>query len=107
MFGIGFGEFILLSLIILVLIGPKQLPQVMKTLGKFARELSKAKDELKTTIDQDDSLRSLKESMGDVRKSVKSQVDEIKGNLHAKLIAEQEAADRKEKEALEKKKNES
>ncbi|MDB5038552.1 MAG: hypothetical protein JWQ35_2080 [Bacteriovoracaceae bacterium] len=81
MFGMSLSEFFLLALIVLVLIGPKQLPDVMKTLGKIARELSKARRDLTKTIDQDDSFRSIKESVNDVKKSVSFKVSDLTSSL--------------------------
>lgn len=81
MFGLGFGELIVLSLILLVLIGPKQLPEVMKQVAKFVRDISKAQNELKQTVDQDDSLRSIRESVNEVKHSVKHQVDQVTSEL--------------------------
>jgi sec-independent protein translocase protein TatB len=105
MFGIGFGEFFLLALILFILIGPKQLPEVMKTIGKIARELSKARREFTSAIDQDESLRSIRESMGEVKDSVKLKVDEIALSIHKELLksdvkaAEKSAETQKIKEA--------
>jgi Sec-independent protein translocase protein TatA len=87
MFGIGFGEFLLLAIIIFVLIGPKQLPEVMKVVGNIARELTKARRDLSSTIDQDDSLRSIRESVNDVKQTVKDQVVKIATNIHDDVMA--------------------
>jgi sec-independent protein translocase protein TatB len=39
MFGLGLSEIIFLAIIALVVIGPKQLPEVARTLGRFLNEL--------------------------------------------------------------------
>jgi Tat protein translocase TatB subunit len=63
MFGIGFGEMVIIAVILLLAVGPKQLPALMKTMGKGMREMRKASDELRRTsgIDallNDDDLRN-------------------------------------------------
>jgi TatA/E family protein of Tat protein translocase len=42
MFGLGFGELILIFLIALIFIGPKKLPDLAKGLGKGIREFQNA-----------------------------------------------------------------
>lgn len=42
MFGLGFGELILIFLIALIFIGPKKLPELAKGLGKGMREFQNA-----------------------------------------------------------------
>jgi TatA/E family protein of Tat protein translocase len=42
MFGLGFGELVLVLLIALIFIGPKKLPELAKGLGQGIREFQKA-----------------------------------------------------------------
>jgi len=42
MFGLGFGELILIMLIALIFIGPKKLPELAKGLGKGIRDFQNA-----------------------------------------------------------------
>jgi sec-independent protein translocase protein TatB len=50
MFDVSFGEMILLAAIALIAIGPKQLPQVARTLGRLLREFQKATGDFTRTI---------------------------------------------------------
>ena len=50
MFNLSFGELFVLGSIALIFIGPKQLPQVAKVLGKTLNELRKAMSEVKSTM---------------------------------------------------------
>ncbi len=47
MFGIGMPELILILGLALIVLGPKKLPELAKTLGKGLAEFRKATDELK------------------------------------------------------------
>jgi sec-independent protein translocase protein TatB len=47
MFGLGFSEIVLLAIIALVVVGPKQLPDVARTIGRFLNELKRATDDFK------------------------------------------------------------
>lgn len=42
MFGLGMSEIILLGIIALVVIGPKELPQLARTIGRFLNELKRS-----------------------------------------------------------------
>ncbi|MBI5970343.1 MAG: twin-arginine translocase TatA/TatE family subunit [Deltaproteobacteria bacterium] len=50
MFGIGFGELILVLAAALIFIGPDRLPAMAKTLARALNEFKKAGDEMKTAI---------------------------------------------------------
>ncbi len=42
MFGLGMGEIIVLGILALVLIGPKQLPEVARTIGRLINDLKRS-----------------------------------------------------------------
>lgn len=75
MFDIGFGEMILIAVIALVAIGPKQLPEVARTVGKFIGEFKRMFGDVATGfIDARDSAdRELRKFKDDVTGSVFSQ----------------------------------
>lgn len=58
MFGIGIQELIIIAVIALIIVGPKKLPDLAKTLGKGLRDFQKAADgvtdDLKQTMQNDD-----------------------------------------------------
>lgn len=51
MFGLSFGEIVIIAVLALVLLGPERLPDAAKTLGKAMRELKRATDDLKDQIE--------------------------------------------------------
>jgi sec-independent protein translocase protein TatB len=51
MFGLSFGEIVIIAVIALLLLGPDRLPDAAKTLGKGLREIRKATDELKDQVE--------------------------------------------------------
>lgn len=57
MFGLGFGELLVIFLIALIFIGPKKLPELAKGLGKGIREFQNAakgfSDQLQEDINQE------------------------------------------------------
>ena len=57
MFGIGMQELIIIAIIALIVVGPKKLPDLAKTLGKGFSEFKKATegitDDIKETLKED------------------------------------------------------
>ncbi|HHO74805.1 MAG TPA: twin-arginine translocase TatA/TatE family subunit [Deltaproteobacteria bacterium] len=51
MFGIGGQELIIILVLALILLGPKKLPDIAKSLGKALGEFQRASDDLKKEID--------------------------------------------------------
>lgn len=51
MFGIGMTELILIAALALIVIGPKKLPDLARSLGKGLAEFKRATNELKSAID--------------------------------------------------------
>ncbi len=50
MFGIGTSEILIILVIALLVLGPNEIPKIAKTLGRGMRELERAKNELKDSI---------------------------------------------------------
>ncbi len=53
MFNLGFTELLLLGAIALIFIGPKQLPDVARTVGRFLNELKRASSEFQSTFTEE------------------------------------------------------
>jgi sec-independent protein translocase protein TatB len=56
MFGMGFGELLMIALIALLFVGPEKLPGAAKTISKGIRDLRKSTKDLQQTIEQDTQL---------------------------------------------------
>ena len=87
MFGVGSSELIIILIIALLILGPKEIPKVARTLGRGMRELQRAKDELKKNIEfEDDSISEIKsdlteminETKDDISSEFKSAVSDTK-----------------------------
>lgn len=70
MFGIGLPELIVIAIIALLVVGPKKLPDLAKSLGKGLTEFKKAAD---------DVTENLKENLKP--DDVKKEVDDFKNSL--------------------------
>ncbi len=75
MFGIGMPEMVLILAIALIVIGPKKLPDLAKSLGRAFAEFKRATSELKETLEIDDQLKEVKSTFDHVGKEVKEAMD--------------------------------
>lgn len=51
MFGIGTSEILIVLLIALLILGPKEIPKIARTIGRGMRELERAKNEFRQSIE--------------------------------------------------------
>ncbi len=68
MFGIGMPEMILILAVALIVIGPKKLPDLAKSLGKAMGEFKKATRDLKDSMQIDTELKEVKDAFDDISK---------------------------------------
>jgi TatA/E family protein of Tat protein translocase len=62
MFGsLGVPELLLIFVVILIVFGPRRIPEIGRTLGKALGEFRKATDDLKNTIEREVRLEELKQ----------------------------------------------
>ncbi len=54
MFGMGMSEMLIIAAVALLVFGPDQLPQMVKKMAKGLKEVRKASDDLKRSINLDD-----------------------------------------------------
>ena len=76
MFGIGMPEMLLILAIALIVIGPKKLPDLAKSLGRALREFKKATSELKDSLEIDSELQDVKKSFSDISSDIKDSLTE-------------------------------
>ena len=74
MFGIGMPEMLLILAVALIVIGPKKLPDLAKSLGRAMGEFKKATSEIKESIGVDADFKEVKESFTDIQKDIKETV---------------------------------
>jgi Tat protein translocase TatB subunit len=66
MFNLGLSEIVLISIIALIFIGPKQLPEIARAVGRALNELKRASEDLTSSITNpkhyEDPSRNLKQT---------------------------------------------
>lgn len=83
MFGIGIQELILILVVALIVFGPKQLPEVAKSIGRGIREIKKITSEVSDITNLDSSEKSTIKPISPSRQEVKMVIKEEdeKGNI--------------------------
>jgi sec-independent protein translocase protein TatB len=81
MFTFGWSEIFLIGIIVVVVIGPKDLPKFIKQVGSFSKYIKKMSSEFKSSINEIAEEEEIKE----LAKSVK-EVKKIKDGINIKKI---------------------
>jgi len=86
MFDIGFSELVAIGLIALIVLGPKRLPEVARTAGRWMGQLRRFVSDVKQDIDREmrvedlAELRKLREELNDTRRMMQdTSGDLVKG----------------------------
>jgi TatA/E family protein of Tat protein translocase len=74
MFGMGMPEVILILAVGLIVIGPKKLPELAKSLGKGIVEFKRATQDFRDTIDVNDEVSDLRETVDTIKTDIKDQL---------------------------------
>lgn len=94
MFGIGLPELFLIGLVALVVVGPKNLPQTLRAIGRAVREFQRASRELRQEAGFDEVVdevtRPLREGLSGIEEDVRTTVDETRRTI---MTMEAEPAD--------------
>ncbi|MFO7707499.1 MAG: Sec-independent protein translocase protein TatB [Desulfobacterales bacterium] len=76
MFGIGMPELILIAVVALIVLGPKKLPDLAKSMGRAVREFKKATSELKETLQVDSEFSEVKKAFTDFHSDVNKTIQD-------------------------------
>ncbi|MEC8477438.1 MAG: Sec-independent protein translocase protein TatB, partial [SAR324 cluster bacterium] len=69
MFGIGLPEMIVIAIVALVFIGPKNLPGVLRSVGRGLVQLKRATNEVRTTVQDEMDQIEREIDLKDVREA--------------------------------------
>lgn len=71
LFGIGFGEIVLILIVALMIFGPGRLPEIARTIGRFSRSLKRMSSDFTSAmakeIDMEEEQKNLKKMSTDLK----------------------------------------
>ena len=95
----GWGEILLIFIVVVVVIGPKDLPQLIKQLSSFFKAIKKLSREFKSSLNDitnHEDFKEVKSSLNEVNK-IKNDLD-IKSKFKSEVKSIKETSDLVEKE---------
>jgi sec-independent protein translocase protein TatB len=90
-FDIGFSELLLIGLLALLVLGPKRLPEVARTAGRWVARLRRFVEDVRQDFDRElrgeelKELRRLKEELDETRRIISESSSEIVRGLDAQV----------------------
>ncbi len=75
MFGIGMPELLVILAVALIVIGPKKLPELAKSLGKAMGEFKRATNDLKQSIEKETGLDEVRQNLRETGQEVRRSFD--------------------------------
>ncbi|MEA1879596.1 MAG: Sec-independent protein translocase protein TatB [Campylobacterota bacterium] len=79
MFGIGFTELLLISILAILFLGPDKLPGAIVEVGKFIKSVKKTVSEAKSSLEEEINIADLKEEALSYKKQLNDATEELKG----------------------------
>ena len=95
----GWGEILLVLVIVIIVVGPKDLPKLIKQLSSFSKSIKKLSREFKSSLNEiadHEDFKDVKSSLNEVNK-IKDDID-LKGKFKSELKSLKETANIIEKE---------
>jgi sec-independent protein translocase protein TatB len=89
-FGVGYSELFVLAVIAVIVIGPKDLPKVLRTFGQFSRKAKGMAREFQGHVDaamKEAGVDGLKKDLADIKSTVSTSVSAPGGIVPAASLA--------------------
>jgi len=87
MFDVGFTELMVIALVALIVLGPERLPEVARTLGRWAGRAQRFMEKVRRDIDRElqseelAKIKKLEEELNETRALIENSSDKIKQSL--------------------------
>ena len=93
MFSFGWGEILLILLVVIIVVGPKDIPKFLRQIGNLSKSIKKISREFKSSLNQiaeETDLKDVKNSITevtdlkkelDIKSSLKNEINTIKETI--------------------------
>ena len=101
MLSFGWSEIALTAIIIIIVVGPKELPNLLRQIGSFSKSIKKITTEFKSSLNdianetEIKDIKNIKDSINDIKNIDKS--DENNSNIFGKEINDLQNSDNNQK----------
>ena len=85
MFDIGFFELLILGVVGLLVLGPKRLPQAVRTLGLYIGRIRKAVSGIQQEVNEQLQLEEMRQRLAEHEKKVKSELFDAEKELENEI----------------------
>jgi sec-independent protein translocase protein TatB len=82
MFGMSFGEILIIAVIAILFLGPEKLPEAMVKIAKFFKSFKSTINDAKDTIEQEMHIAELKESAISYKEQLEKSVNKVKSEVN-------------------------
>ncbi len=70
--GIGFSELMLLAVIVIIVVGPEELPSLLRTIGRYAGQVKRIADDFRSQVDE-----AIREPMEEIQESLEGVTEDL------------------------------
>ena len=91
MFGMGMPEILLILAIALIVLGPKKLPEIAKSLGRGIAEFKKATQDFKQSIEVDNDFKEAKQTIQEIKGDIEQTVQKSMAEGAASVDSDNDA----------------
>ena len=88
MLDIGWWELLVVGMVALVVVGPKELPTLLRTIGRYVGMAKRQADEFRSQFDEalrDSEFNDLRNEMNDIKSGVTSSLEEAQDSLNKEV----------------------
>ncbi|MBI0066930.1 MULTISPECIES: Sec-independent protein translocase protein TatB [unclassified Snodgrassella] len=83
MFGLGFGEILLIAVVALVVLGPERLPKVARSAGLWVGRIQNFINNVKTELSQQAGVAEFRQARDSIEAAARSFEQDINANVHS------------------------
>ena len=70
--GIGFSELMLLAVLVIIVVGPEELPSLLRTIGRYIGQVKRIASDFRAQVDE-----AIKEPMDDIQESIEGVTENL------------------------------